>query len=191
MGDRLPRSGFRHANSEVGKGRQSTSWYGQLVQKLEFEAARGLHIQGSLQNLEYGTSAEQQNQAFPMNRLHLAPDIRRRLKRYPKPFDNHYGVVPLPPTEDAVDLGAFRAALASALESIGRADTLAKSYPDHFLLSRVLVRQEAVTSSAIEGTYSTLDPKFQRQGRKNTRPYCLDRGRQAYRPVNLQSHTPS
>ena len=90
-----------------------------------------------------------------MNRAHLAPAIRDKLERYPKPWDSHYGVVPLPPTEEAVDLGSARAALDSALASIGRADALAKSYPDHFLLSRVLVRQEAVTSSAIEGTYST------------------------------------
>jgi Fic family protein len=34
---------------------------------------------------------------------------------------------------------------------------LAKTSPDHFLLSRILVRQEAITSSAIEGTHSTLD----------------------------------
>ncbi len=44
----------------------------------------------------------------------------------------------------------------SALEAIGRADALARSFPEHFLLSRILVRQEAVTSSAIEGTHSTL-----------------------------------
>jgi cell filamentation protein, protein adenylyltransferase len=47
--------------------------------------------------------------------------------------------------------------LEAAIASIGKADALAKTYPNHFLLSRVLVRQEAVTSSAIEGTCSTLD----------------------------------
>lgn len=92
-----------------------------------------------------------------MNRNHLTHLVREQLKRYPKPWDNHYGVVPLPPTEEPVTLGAARAALDSAIASIGRADALAKTYPNHFLLSRVLVRQEAVTSSAIEGTYSTLD----------------------------------
>src|SRR5215475_908576 len=92
-----------------------------------------------------------------MNRQHLTQAVRDRLRKYPKPFDNHYGVVPLPPTEEAVDLGSCGPSLASALECIGRANALARSYKDHFLLSRVLVRQEAVTSSAIEGTFSTLD----------------------------------
>ena len=92
-----------------------------------------------------------------MNRNHLTNGVRERLKRYPKPWDSHYGVVPLPPTEEPVTLGAARAALEAAIASIGRADALRKTYPNHFLLSRVLVRQEAVTSSAIEGTHSTLD----------------------------------
>jgi Fic family protein len=37
------------------------------------------------------------------------------------------------------------------------ADGLAASNQHHFFLSRILVRQEAVASSAIEGTHSTLD----------------------------------
>lgn len=92
-----------------------------------------------------------------MNRQHLANGVRERLKRYPAPHDSHYGVVPVAPSETSIALGTAQAAHRSAVEAIGRADALAKSYPHHFLLSRVLVRQEAVTSSAIEGTYSTLD----------------------------------
>jgi Fic family protein len=38
-----------------------------------------------------------------------------------------------------------------------KADRIASSLPSHFLLSRILVRQEAVNSSSIEGTHSTLD----------------------------------
>ncbi len=94
---------------------------------------------------------------FSVNRQHLINGVRERLKRYPPPHQNHYGVVPNPPPETSVALGSAQTAHRTALEAIGRADALAKSYPQHFLLSRVLVRQEAVTSSAIEGTYSTLD----------------------------------
>lgn len=43
------------------------------------------------------------------------------------------------------------------MQALGRADALAQQYPYHFLLSRVLVRKEAVASSDIEGTHSTLD----------------------------------
>lgn len=92
-----------------------------------------------------------------MDAQHLAPELRKQLVRLPAPFDAHFGIIPLPPKEDAVELGAARAVHATALESIGKADGLAKAYPDHFFLSRILVRQEAVASSAIEGTYSTLD----------------------------------
>src|SRR5205085_1266565 len=58
-------------------------------------------------------------------------------------------------------------------------------YPNHFFLSRILVRQEAVASSAIEGTYSTLDhlleveeedPALQRQAdaeAKQVQSYAL------------------
>ena len=92
-----------------------------------------------------------------MNRNHLIHAVRQQLKRYPEPHDNHYGVVPLPPTEDIVPLKDSEAIHRQALEAIGRANALAQASPDHFLLSRILVRQEAVMSSAIEGTHSTLD----------------------------------
>jgi len=92
-----------------------------------------------------------------VRREHLAGAVRARLKRYPPPLDNHYGVVPLPPSEEIIPLKQAEPAHREALSAIGRADALAKAAPDHFLLSRILVRQEAVTSSAIEGTNSTLD----------------------------------
>jgi Fic family protein len=92
-----------------------------------------------------------------LNRDHLIGAVRARLKRYPAPFDSHYGVVPLPPCEEIIPMKQAEPAHREALSAIGRADALAKAAPDHFLLSRILVRQEAVTSSAIEGTHSTLD----------------------------------
>ncbi len=39
-----------------------------------------------------------------MNREHLVKDIVDRLVRLPSPFDSHYGVVPLPPSEEYVIL---------------------------------------------------------------------------------------
>jgi Fic family protein len=92
-----------------------------------------------------------------MKREHLVAAVRNRLKRYPEPYGNYYGIVPLPPAEEPVNLGSASQAHRAALEAIGRADALARSFPEHFLLSRILVRQEAIKSSAIEGTYSTLD----------------------------------
>ena len=43
------------------------------------------------------------------------------------------------------------------MQALGRADALSQQDPNHFLISRVLVRKEAVASSDIEGTHSTLD----------------------------------
>ena len=92
-----------------------------------------------------------------MDRKLLAPAVRERLKKYPPPEDSHYGVVPLPPTEEPILLGAAGPDHRAAMEALGRANALAARFPAHFLLSRVLVRQEAVASSDIEGTHSTLD----------------------------------
>jgi Fic family protein len=92
-----------------------------------------------------------------MDRNLLIGAVRNRLKRYPPPDDSHYGVVPLPPTEEAVALGNAAPQHNAAIQALGQADALAQWFPEHFLLSRVLVRKEAVASSDIEGTHSTLD----------------------------------
>lgn len=92
-----------------------------------------------------------------MNRNHLVHAVRERLVRYPAPFDSHYGVVPLPPPEDAVPIQAARIAHDRALTMLGRAQTLAEQMPDPYVISRTLSRREAVDSSAIEGTNSTLN----------------------------------
>ena len=92
-----------------------------------------------------------------MDRRLLAPAVRDRLKRYPPPHDAHYGVVPLPPTQEPIAVGSAGPEHRAAMEALGRANALANQHPFHFLLSRVLVRQEAVASSEIEGTHSTLD----------------------------------
>lgn len=83
--------------------------------------------------------------------------IQRRLKRLPEPYANHYGVVPLPPPEEAVRLSTALPRLREATAAMARANTLAAELHDPFILSRIITRREAVSSSAIEGTNSTLD----------------------------------
>lgn len=91
-----------------------------------------------------------------MNRNHLIHAVRERLVRYPEPYANHYGVVPLPPPEDALPIQAAQLAHERALTMLGRIQVLAEEVPDPYVISRTLSRREAVDSSAIEGTNSTL-----------------------------------
>ena len=92
-----------------------------------------------------------------MDRTQLSQAVRDHLVRLPVPFDAHYGVhVALPPTELALPaavIGRIHAA-ASALSSL---DALVSGRPSLFHVTRVLVRDEATRSSAIEGTQTTLD----------------------------------
>jgi len=92
-----------------------------------------------------------------VNREQLAEPVRQSLVRYPEPFSNHYGVVPGPPPAGGVDLGDVRDRLAAAGEALASIEALAAALSDAWLVNRVLARREAVTSSAIEGTQSTLD----------------------------------
>ena len=87
----------------------------------------------------------------------LAPAVRQRLVRLPAPHDSHYGVVPAAPPERGIDLGGTLDRLVAASSALARVQVLASETVDTFLVSRLLSRQEAVSSSAIEGTYSTLD----------------------------------
>lgn len=92
-----------------------------------------------------------------MKRDNLCHGVKERLKRLPPPYDSHYGVVPLPPPEHAIDVMPITLALSKASEALGRVATWIEELPDPWLISRILPRQEAISSSAIEGTYSTLD----------------------------------
>lgn len=92
-----------------------------------------------------------------MNRNHLSHAIRERLKSLPPPFDSHYGVVPLPPPEEGIAVGPVLARLKAADATLVRIETLAAELKDPYLISRILPRREAVSSSSIEGTNSTLD----------------------------------
>jgi Fic family protein len=64
---------------------------------------------------------------------------------------------PLPPAPSLDFSGAAQVALDRALLALGRLDGLATTMPDAELLLYTFVRKEAVLSSQIEGTQSTLD----------------------------------
>jgi Fic family protein len=89
----------------------------------------------------------------------LCHRIRESLVRYAPPFEAHYGVIPPPPPRDMLDLssildrhvpGLTALVLIKERSALGPA---AHSWP----ITRILIRREAVASSAIEGTHSTLD----------------------------------
>lgn len=92
-----------------------------------------------------------------MNRNSLCPAVRTRLARLPPPHEAHYGVVPAPPPDEAVPLKTARAAHDAALAALGTAEAWADAANVPRLFTRILARQEAVASSSIEGTHSTLD----------------------------------
>ncbi len=92
-----------------------------------------------------------------MKRDHLSHAVRQRLVRLPAPYDNHYGVVPLPPPEGHLALDGVLDRLVAAGAALGQVQAIAGEMADPYLISRILARQEAVSSSSIEGTYSTLD----------------------------------
>lgn len=92
-----------------------------------------------------------------MKRDNLCHAVKQRLKRLPAPYESHYGVVPLPPPEHAINVAPVTLELSKASEALGRIEAWVGELADPWLISRILPRQEAISSSAIEGTYSTLD----------------------------------
>lgn len=92
-----------------------------------------------------------------MKRSDLSHTIRETLVRLPKPYDSHYGIVPPPPPEDGVAIAQATKSLDEARGALGKIDAIASQMKDPYIVSRVLTRREAVSSSSIEGTQSTLD----------------------------------
>jgi Fic family protein len=86
----------------------------------------------------------------------LSLAIRGQLRRLPPPFEAHYGVVPLPPPGDGVAVLPVQRQHCEANAAMARVQTLAAELKDPYLVSRILPRREAVSSSSIEGTHSTL-----------------------------------
>ncbi|WP_231866391.1 Fic/DOC family N-terminal domain-containing protein [Acetobacter cerevisiae] len=92
-----------------------------------------------------------------MNRQDLTGGIRECLTRLPSPYENHYGVVPPPPPESGVYLDDITALHSQAMAALGEIAEWARTSTDPYLISRTLRSKEAVSSSAMEGTHSTLD----------------------------------
>jgi Fic family protein len=87
----------------------------------------------------------------------LCHQVRQALKPLPPPFANHYGVVPLPPPANSPSFTPVVREVEAASAALARLETLTSELGDPWLVSRILMRREAVSSSAIEGTNSTLD----------------------------------
>jgi Fic family protein len=63
---------------------------------------------------------------------------------------------PLPPNPKALDVTSLQAILAEANQAVGRLDGMTSALPDLKLFLYSYVRKEAVLSSQIEGTQSSL-----------------------------------
>ena len=87
-----------------------------------------------------------------MKRSDLSHAIRETLKRLPPPYDSHYGIVPPAPPEEGVSVAGATKALDAAQAAFGKVDAIAAQMKDPYIVSRVLTRREAVSSSSIEGT---------------------------------------
>ena len=79
---------------------------------------------------------------------------------------------PLPPTPDIAFDGELRTLLSQADRDIARLDAIAALLPNPDLFVAMYVRHEAVLSSQIEGTQSTLEDvlAFEAQGTSNDMP---------------------
>jgi Fic family protein len=92
-----------------------------------------------------------------VNRALLSHQVCAALKRLPPPFASHYGVVPYPPPAESPIITPVSAQWEAARTALARLEALMSELGDPWLVSRILMRREAVSSSAIEGTNSTLD----------------------------------
>ncbi len=92
-----------------------------------------------------------------MDRSKLHHQARERLHRYTTEHTNHYDVVPAPPFEAGFKLGEHGRDVDAAMAALGRMATPPPTGIMRFLRSRILARQEAISSSGMEGTQSTLD----------------------------------
>lgn len=89
----------------------------------------------------------------------LSHAVRACLTHYPQPHAAHRGVVPSSPTRGPIGIGGpdVGRRMAEAERALVRLTTEFNHSKSAFALTRILERQEAVSSSSIEGTQSTLD----------------------------------
>ncbi|MEO7117851.1 MAG: Fic/DOC family N-terminal domain-containing protein, partial [Candidatus Limnocylindrales bacterium] len=90
--------------------------------------------------------------------IQRTPTPSTRTGRYIRQLNGFSAFIPndLPP-EPAIDLSRLSARLSVADQSIGRLDGVGTILPNPDLFVAMYVRREAVLSSQIEGTQSTLD----------------------------------
>ncbi len=92
--------------------------------------------------------------------LHSEPGMNHRLGRYIETAvggERVHAFVPPPlPPNPSIDLEALLSRLSAADRAVGRLDGVTVLLPDHALFLYMYVRKEAVLSSQIEGTQSTL-----------------------------------
>jgi len=92
-----------------------------------------------------------------MRRADLTPALQATLVRLPPPHQNAFGVVPPRPPESSIALGEVSNRHLAAERAMATVEAYAATLHDPYIVSRILTLQEAVSSSAIEGTHSTLD----------------------------------
>lgn len=92
-----------------------------------------------------------------MKRDDLCEEVRRSLQRLPEPYNSHYGVIPPRLPRDTVPLGAVSQKNEKAIRALGTMTAEARKIENAYQTSRILIRREALASSSIEGTHSTLD----------------------------------
>ena len=89
---------------------------------------------------------------------HNAPDLRSRSGCYQHQFGGHRAFIPkpLPPDPPVRIEGEFQRLLSDADRALGRLDGSIQTLPNPDLFVFMYVRKEAVLSSQIEGTQSSL-----------------------------------
>lgn len=73
------------------------------------------------------------------------------------PHESHYGVVPPAPPRGLIPIADITRQMEAAGAALGRLDALSRELADPWVISRIFPRREAVSSAAIENTFSTLD----------------------------------
>ena len=101
-------------------------------------------------------------------------DLTQRAGRYIQQLSGYKAFIPegLPPTPGVEFDGELRTLLSTADRDIARLDAIATLLPNPDLFVAMYVRHEAVLSSQIEGTQSTLEDvlAFEAQGTNNDTP---------------------
>lgn len=100
--------------------------------------------------------------------------IRVYDRRFDQHFD-HHAYVPDPLPRHLELAGRTWAAISDAAAAVGRLDGAASELPHPMLIVRPLIRREAVSTSALEGTYSPIDEVLGAEARhKVERPETLE-----------------